>query len=903
MRKTLKISIAFLLSFIMIFTLGVGAYSKVGGSTSQEHVYEDEDPEIDVNDSTIGEIPIDEEENQEGEEDKNQADEEDSEGNLEEDSEGNLDEEVPGEEQTETSEDEVEDKEELPEEENDGVEGEESKEEKEDEEKPEDLPDEIEKPEDLPEDIVKDEEDTVVEDVYKEEIEEPQIGEPSIYVDVTTDKELYEFGDTLIYNINLINDGEVDLKNLTIIDDLNGAFSLNSLKAGEERTFTKEYQIDSDSNLEEIENNVEVTTEFNEEYLTWNTGFIVEILVEEELAENIPPIEGEPEITLPAFYYQGMKRMMRRTLSSNLTDTIEVDKSAVRTEGCRTFEVTLDIFGEPQEAPVDVVLVIDRSGSMNEIAGWEGWNPRSRLYYAKKAAVNFAGRVLGPNGIPGSRVSIVSYSGPQYINGYGNQNQASTDLNLSTNLSSVTNTINSISASGGTNTEAGFIEAKNVIQNSGNPNSNKVVIMFTDGVPTASNGNKYKETTNINHAHIQRAIAAGQSVHSIANVFTVGLFENMSTNERNLAEHVLNETQNRGFYESPTAQDLDQIFTEISTQLGYSATNAVVVDKIGDNFDLVLSSLPSGASYDANTREITWNIGTIVDHKQLKYTVKAKPSFPDGPADTNEYANLTYTDVNGNTGQTKTFPIPQVDVPAPLSVDLSDASIIIGDSIDLGTGIDSNGENYMTPITGGDGDGTYTYEWRIVGDSNIISTDKNSTVSPEEDTEYELTVIDSNGCIAIATMTVVVEDPKGSITIKKVVQNPKDPNQEFDILLKGLNGKEYVVTLKNGESKTIENLELGTYTISEIVPMNYKLVGISNENITLTQENLEDSATVTNKHDNDGWFYDDDKRINTFAGVVPESDSSQESGSENNIDMKMEAVIPNEPEEDTENID
>lgn len=838
----------------------------------------------------------------------------------------------------------------------------------------EDLPEE---PEDI---IIGEEEKTVSEDVYEEKPIE-QIGSPSIDISVTTDKELYENGDNLIYNIVLVNDGEVDLKDISIFDDLNGEYSVDSLLVGEEKIITKQYLISPDNNVEGIVNNIYVSTIFNEEEIFEETSFKILVNKENELAENIPPMIGEPNIVLPDLYYQGMKKMMSRTLSSELIDTIEVDKTAARIEGCRTFEVTLDIFGEPQEAPVDVVLVIDRSGSMNEgegeayvpidsspntnesyyvkvngeyrvvsynsSRGWRyddgfwifhdykyvNWNPNgddispgsnnsntpiekpfyqkvgtSRLYYAKQAAINFAAKVLGPNGISGSRVSVVSFSGPQYTDDYGNQNQASTDLNLSTDLTSVFNAINNISASGGTNTEAGFIQAKNVIQGSTslqNPNSNKVVIMFTDGIPTASNGNQYgpSEPTSHNN-HTIAAYTAGQDIwqNAVADVFTIGLLQNMNTSVKDLAIDTLTLAQNKGFYEAPTPQDLDQIFTEISNQLGYSATNAVVVDKIGDDFELVAGSLPSGASYNSSTREITWSPGTIVSHAQLKYTVKAKQSFPGGLADTNEYANLTYTDVNGNTNQTKTFPVPQVNVPEPLNITLTDASIIIGNSIDLGAGTNSSGENYMSPITGGDGDGTYTYEWREYGDNAIFSTDKNPTVSPIEDITYELTVIDSNGCKARAIMTVTVEDPKGSITITKIVEDPRDEdtNLEFDIFVNGPNGTQYVITLKNGESQTLENLELGEYTVSEIVPMNYELVGISNSNITLTQQELDASTTVTNKPDNDGWFHDDDPLINSFTiGIVEQNEQSQERTSKNIIETKIEAILPNDPEEDT----
>lgn len=163
----------------------------------------------------------------------------------------------------------------------------------------------------------------------------------------------------------------------------------------------------------------------------------------------------------------------------------------------------------------------------------------------------------------------------------------------------------------------------------------------------------------------------------------------------------------------------------------------------------------------------------------------------------------------------------------------------------------------------------WSYKWKEVPEYSPYGQKYIYYVDEETVPQYYEKTIDVNGG---RTVINTYNPPQGKITITKTVVNPKDPNQEFDIFINGPNGTQYVVTLKSGESKTIENLDLGSYTISEIVPMNYKLVGISNPSITLTVNNLEHSTIVTNKHDNDGWFYDDDIRKNTFkVGIISES--------------------------------
>lgn len=62
-----------------------------------------------------------------------------------------------------------------------------------------------------------------------------------------------------------------------------------------------------------------------------------------------------------------------------------------------------------------------------------------------------------------------------------------------------------------------------------------------------------------------------------------------------------------------------------------------------------------------------------------------------------------------------------MNVPTRLSVSLTDATILLGDSIQLAIGNDPASQNYMSPITGGDGNGTYTYAWYVDGSDTVIS--------------------------------------------------------------------------------------------------------------------------------------------------------------------------------------
>ncbi|WP_373816878.1 hypothetical protein, partial [Jeotgalibaca porci] len=92
-----------------------------------------------------------------------------------------------------------------------------------------------------------------------------------------------------------------------------------------------------------------------------------------EIEEDTPDEEVDPTIAEPVsktyiaksfpIPFVPAKRMLR---TADLPGSVSVDKTAEACEGCRTYEVTLDITGVPPVKPVDVVLILDKSGSMSE---------------------------------------------------------------------------------------------------------------------------------------------------------------------------------------------------------------------------------------------------------------------------------------------------------------------------------------------------------------------------------------------------------------------------------------------------------------------------------------------------------------------------------------------------------
>ncbi|QIK52304.1 SpaH/EbpB family LPXTG-anchored major pilin [Jeotgalibaca porci] len=627
----------------------------------------------------------------------------------------------------------------------------------------------------------------------------------------------------------------------------------------------------------------EVKPEPQEEIESEEVTELEEETFDPTIAEPVPKSYISNTFPIP---FIPVSRMLRTT---SVPGSVSVNKTAEACEGCRTYEVTLDITGVPPVKPVDVVLILDKSGSMSDsysaitsspstntyyyvrvngnyirvsynYGNWQyvssgnrryvSWSAtgddslagstqsnspvakrfyqltaKSRMDALKEAAITFSGMVLAAN--TSNRVAVVQYDGPSTTTGSGNQNQASLTQNFTNNINNVSNAINGLNPVNGTNTQAGLIAGYNAFTNANpqNPTSKKVAILFTDGLPTASIGYQYNESTNPNTIHYTNAINAATNLKNYGSLFSIGLTTGMTGDELTAARYFLNQTQNAGFYEAPTAAQLQTIFNSIYTQINNYGTNGVVTDVIGDDFDLVAGSLPAGATYDAATRTITWNIGTLSGNPTLTYKVKAKDSVI-GSEDvtvklpTNKVAELTYTDVDNNPNQKLTFPVPSVHVPRILEITTTNAEILLGDSIQLGMGTDPAANNYLN-ITGGTGQ--YTYAWYLGNQTTVLSTDRNPTFTPTSETTYRVVVTDAEGCTITGYITVKIKT--GQLIIHKKDEEGKlILNNPATFILSKSGSQDLIVTTGNTGIATFTGLGKGTYTLKEtIAPNGYVL--------------------------------------------------------------------------------
>lgn len=229
---------------------------------------------------------------------------------------------------------------------------------------------------------------------------------------------------------------------------------------------------------------------------------------------------------LPAVSVQPVLRAVRASGANELKDGLNLSKTAtanadgsykIRMEAFTTGKVTTTT----STTPVDVVLVLDQSGSMAyDFNGNSTNNDTSRRQYAMKQAVNqFIGAVADKYDAEKSdhRISIVTFgSDASVLQGWTPVSQDGKKT-LQGKITGLPGT-----PSGATNVDDGMKQAETLMGSGynytgSNTTRQKVVVLFTDGVPTTQSD---FDTTVANGA-IQSAKALKDAG---ATVYSVGIF-------------------------------------------------------------------------------------------------------------------------------------------------------------------------------------------------------------------------------------------------------------------------------------------------------------------------------------------------------------------------------------------
>ena len=303
---------------------------------------------------------------------------------------------------------------------------------------------------------------------------------------------------------------------------------------------------------------------------------------------------------------------------------IWTDKTVKATEGNEEsdFLTTLSAMSSTSNStvtvttPLDIVLVLDASGSMNDPMNdpMGGRGSTQRIDALKSAANSFIDTIAKQNeSIEGvdrqHRVAIVKFAGNEtdkvgndtYRSGGHSYNYSQTMQGLTActvgGAKSLKGTIDSIKPAGATRADYGMKQAEKNIKTFGRADAKKIVVFFTDGTPTSF------DTFDPDVANY--AVTAAKNMKdSKATVYTIGIFDGAnpsagiqdsgkSQKENKFMQAVSSNypnatawdahgarAENSDYYKSATdAEELKKVFDDISQAITSEAPYPTEIDK------------------------------------------------------------------------------------------------------------------------------------------------------------------------------------------------------------------------------------------------------------------------------------------------------------------------------------
>lgn len=250
--------------------------------------------------------------------------------------------------------------------------------------------------------------------------------------------------------------------------------------------------------------------------------------------------------------------------------------------------------------PLDIVLVLDASGSMDDAMG--GSDSTKRITALKSAAGDFIDTIAKQNeGLSAEKqhkVAIVKFAGNKsnnvgngtyrsdgYVHNYSQVMRELTPCDTA-GATSLKGTVNSISPAGATRADLGLQLAQSQLASNGRADAKKIVVFFTDGSPTSTNGFESRIATS--------AVTSAKAMKdSGATIYTIGIFNGAAptddptksgTSKKNRFMHAVSSNyplatsyaagslglraQNSNYYQSAaTASELEKVFSGISSSI------------------------------------------------------------------------------------------------------------------------------------------------------------------------------------------------------------------------------------------------------------------------------------------------------------------------------------------------
>lgn len=350
--------------------------------------------------------------------------------------------------------------------------------------------------------------------------------------------------------------------------------------------------------------------------------------------------------------------------------------------------------------PLDIVLVFDMSGSMDESFG-QGPNQQSRINALKTAANSFINATAAANDDISDpnlkhQISLVKFAGDKsdevgndkYYGGYWpfvqyyNYSQVVSELGVydTSNASQLASLVNQLDPDGGTQTDYGMEVAQEELASHGREDAQQVVIFFTDGEP--GDGNSFNSTIANSTVNTARELKqSGALVYSVG-IFTGASSTNMNSQANQFMQAVSSNYPNATAYNNrgergegdyyKTAADADELNTIFE-----------------DIFDETQEGASSGSPIEENTQQGNTEPGILTFEDQLGNYMQVTSTGAGDDKIQLAYGDQIYTSTSKSTeGYTDTYhfsgEVEGNEIYGPAN--LSDLVVTVEHSTDLAEG-------------------------------------------------------------------------------------------------------------------------------------------------------------------------------------------------------------------------